>query len=205
MKDHCLSCEGVTIASIQIPPFKLRHGDFICLHMPCLSDSQEAEEIAQTLSGQRLVPGLHVYCPVSRVYPAIVRASIFNLLYPRAATWLRKAAKVSPAVAEASVARLGIRKDCMLAQLSGVPKAMLGLEAAWLSGATVVLFTTIGIGGPGLDDLYAAVTARLGQSAAIHLSYAHWTNGQLERDCYPGATCLELTTTSRAPGSLTSS
>jgi hypothetical protein len=203
MNDLYLTCEGITVGGIGIPAFELRRGDFICLHMPCLCDSKEANLVVQALTGKEQVSGLQADGVVAQACPARGRAGLVGLFYhPRAVNWLRRTARIPLATAQATVARLGIGTEGRVPRLDWLSRNMLGLEAAWLSGADVVIFTTVGLDPLGRNTTFEAVAAHLGRSAAIHLSYTYWSHGLQERQCFPGTCCLELTQSASASASL---
>ena len=78
---------------------------------------------------------------------------------------------------------------------------LLSVEAAWLSGADVVVFTTAGLDPLGKEAVYEAVISHFHRGSAIHLSFPFFQNEQRQRQCFQGTTCLEL---ARIPESLLS-
>jgi hypothetical protein len=195
-----LSCQGVTVGRINLPPFELRIGELVCLHMPCLAYSEEEKQIVQVLTGDRTVSGLRLFGRILPAFAPVFRAGFLDFwFHPSAMTWLRQTAGITREEAEAILIRLGIHPDLRLCYLSGNPKALLGLEAAWARGAEGIVFTTVGCN---RQTLYAAVAAQLQHCPALHLSYAYITNRRQERYCFPGASCIELTWESQPVGSL---
>jgi hypothetical protein len=195
-----IACEGVTIDSLQVPPFELRAGSILCLHMPLSTWSKE-EPLVQALTGTRPMRGLRLFGRVCQAIPPVQPAGLTGLFHrPRAARWLQNKG-LSSAEAQAVVARVAQRADGRVArlpigQLPGNARALLGLEGAWASGADAVVFTTSGLDPRGRQAVCEAVCARLDRCAAVRISHAYWTEGRRERDCYPGSSCLELTAVS---------
>jgi hypothetical protein len=204
MQRVLISCTGVAVDSLWIPPFQLKVGELVCLHLPTPVVAREEEGLIQALSGKRPVPGLHLAGRVEHAFPPRSSGGLFHFFRPRhPVNWLRHSGGVSRSEAEGIVARLGLRPEWRLDQLARNPKTLLGLEAAWARGAEGVVFTTVACDPSGVRAVCEAVSARLGRCAAIHLSHAFLQSGQIKRDCFPGGSCLELTRQSSSPTSLT--
>jgi hypothetical protein len=188
-----LSCDGVAVGGLTIPPFQLRGGEVACLHLPVLSWQEEAQ-LVQALTGEHPVSGIHRFGRVCWARPARnMRRGLFGLFRPgRAVDWLRRSAGVSRAEAEAVVERLGLRREWRVCQLAGNPRLLLGLEAAWARGADVVVFSTVGCDPAGVRAAFEAVARRGDRGAAVYLSYLYSTQGRMERSCPPGAKCIEV-------------
>jgi hypothetical protein len=199
-----VSCEGVSIASLAIPPFRLQTGTLVCLHMPGPACSEEEEQVIQALTGKRQVPGLYLFGRVAWARPARpLRVGLFGLFsQDRSDDWLVRAAGVSRAEAGAVLARLGLRPTWAIRHLPLTPTTLLGLEAAWAGGAEALVFLTAGLDPSGREAVYQSVAARLGQCAAIHLSYPFLQNGQKQRSCLPTAHCIEVKRQCASPTSL---
>jgi hypothetical protein len=134
---------------------------------------------------------MHVLGRVEHAHRAWGRPGLLGLfLQPYPADWLRRAG-VGPGDAERIVARLGLKPELRVINLSGKPRALLGLEAAWARGAEVIIFSTAGLDPLGRLAVFDAVRSHLGTCAAIYLSYPYMTQGRYERDHLPGATCLD--------------
>src|SRR5947209_592555 len=97
-----ISSEGCHVAGIWIPPFSLRQGEVVCLHMPCAPFSPEEDQVVEVLTGERPVPGLHLsgrVCWADRLSPR--RRGFFQGLRvrlfrpPLARDWLRRATGMS--------------------------------------------------------------------------------------------------------------
>jgi hypothetical protein len=84
-------------------------------------------------------------------------------------------------------------EDWPISHIPGDARALLGLQAAWAAGAEVIVFHLIGLGSLGSEKLYEVIRARLDCCAAIELNHEYETQGRRERDCMPGAPCIELT------------
>jgi hypothetical protein len=201
-----LSCEGIEVGCLWIPPFVVKQGDWLCLHLPAYS-REAREPILQVLTGQRPVPGLHLFGRVAWARPATrAKKGLAGVLGERKVVdWLNYTGGISWAEAGAIVERLGLCPDWRVSRLPGTPKTLLGLEAAWARGADVVVFETAGLDPVGRQRVQEAISSRLDRCAALHLSYTNHQNGRMERDCFPGETCIDLqerssASLSRTPG-----
>jgi hypothetical protein len=198
-----ISCDGVIIASLSLPPFQLKLGEVLCLHLPSPALSKEETHLINALTGKRLVLGLHLFGRVCFAAPPTRRGifGLFRSLHP--IDWLRHSGGLLRAEAEAIIERLGLKPEWRLSQLPATPRTLLGLEAAWAQGAEVVVFSTTGLDPTGVLAVFEAVASRLDRCAAISLSYPSVQNGQMKRDCFRGALCLEVTRQAGIPVSLT--
>src|SRR6266852_3188183 len=184
-----ISCDGVTVGPLYIPAFRLEVGELVCLHMPCLSDSKEERLVVQLLTGILPHPNIGRYGQVRFADPPVFRAGLLELFRAaRVGNWVQRKAGISTSEAQAIASKLGVDAHDQICRLSGGPKALLGLEAAWAGGADAIIFSTAGYEP---RALYEAVLSHIDQCPAIHLSYAYWTQGRRERLCHPRARCLE--------------
>jgi len=187
-----ISCKGIQVDTVQIPPFQLREGELICVHMPSPALSELEKQIIDLLIGKR--SGLQLSGRVTWIDPPTWTRGLLGLFYqPRAVTWLRKVTRISHGEALQIVERLGLRHEWRISQLSWDERSLLGLEAAWANRAETIVFSTVGCSFSGRRAIYEAVLSHIDQCPAIHLSYAYWTQGRQERYCHPKARCLEVT------------
>ncbi len=199
-----MSCEGVTIGSVEIPRFQLRLGEFVCLHLPGPLSSEEEKQSILVLTGRRPVSGLRLFGRTCWAQRPASRGGLFEFFQrPRAVDWLQRAGDVSRAQARAIVERLGLRPDWRISQLAANPSTLLGLEASWARGAEVVVFSTSGCDPLGKRAIYEAVTSRLDRCAAIHLSHPNTKGEWTCRDFFPRAFCIQLSRPTGPPASLT--
>lgn len=194
-----IECDGIQVGSLWVPPFDLVAGQLLCLHLPVPHWSPDQEMLVEFLISGQAVPGLRRHGRVVHAAgPTSTRAGLlggFRQLRPD--EWLRREAGISRPGAEAIVQRLQLPPTTLLCRLAGNPRLLLALEAAWARGAEAVVFTTAGCDPLGVRAAYAAVESHLKECAAIHYS-ARFTNGS--RDCWAGATCLEISRVADARG-----
>jgi hypothetical protein len=193
-----ISCDGATVASIRVPAFELKLGDLVCIHMPCLSGSDESTRVVEALLGTAPATGLRVLGRIAPVSPPMQRPGLLGLLrHPRADEWFRRVTGATRQAASAAVARVGRLTDDRVTRLriGCIPwdaRVLLGLEAAWVSHPDAVLFSTVGLDPLGVQTVFDVVGAHLSESAAVYLSYEYITQGRRERGHPPGAVCVEL-------------
>jgi len=187
----CISCEGVTIGGLRLPPFKLESGELICLHMPCLANSKEERQIIQLLTGELPARGLSLFGRILFAEPPEFRSGLLSLFRrSRVGDWLQKKGGVSLAQAVVITDGLGLETSEQICRLEGSLKVRLGLEAAWALGPQAIIFSTVGCE---RLPLLEAVLSHVDQCPAIHLSYPFWNQGQRKRECHPRARCIEVT------------
>jgi len=209
MKAVLLACEGVSIGTLWLPPFELKAGEAICLHMPSQVSQADQESMQDALTGKQILPGLRLYGKVVWAKPATNPRNFFGLLrigrltQPRPADWLSREAGVLSAEANAIVTRLGLQPEWKLCQLAYNPRTLLGLEAAWARGANVVLFSARGCDPVGIQQVQQAVLSRLERCAAIELCDPKNQEGAVCGHFLAGANCIELGTLSRSSMPLT--
>jgi hypothetical protein len=192
MQPARLVCEGASVGPYDLPPFQLRAGDLICLHLAAPADYIAEATLLRALTGREPHPGLR---PLSRVLdasPAARRRGLWRLLgQPTLARWLAHASGIPFAEATHQLAELGLLPSARLDCVAGTPRTLLGLACAWNRGAEAVIFTTAGLDPLGREAVVNAVRSRLERCPAILLSYPYLTSGETRRDCPPGARCLE--------------
>jgi hypothetical protein len=201
MKDLRVACTGAQVGTVIVPPFSLRLGQLVCLHLPHPAPDGFEDALLRVLTGRRPAAGLRLFGRVAAAAPAQDdRIGLFRLLRPlRARRWLRQRSGMSEPEAGAALSRIGLDRDWPLTHLAGNPKTLLGLEAAWAGGAETILFWTNWCDPSGARAVYAAVASRLATCPAIHLSRLRFQDGRPTRDCFPGAACVELRDSSAAP------
>src|SRR5947208_639789 len=102
-----ISCAGVSAGPLWIPPFRLESGELVCLHMPCLSSSEEERLVIQLLTGEFSDPNISHNGRIFLADAPICRAGFFGLFrWPRVGAWLQKKAGISAPEAQAIATRL---------------------------------------------------------------------------------------------------
>jgi hypothetical protein len=194
-----ISCEGITIDRLRLPPFQLTCGELICLHLPCRGNSKEELHVVRLLTGEMSARGLSIFGRILFADPPEFRAGLLSIFRrPRVGDWLRNKAGISLAQANTIAKALGLEANEQICRLEGSPRVRLGLEAAWARGAEAIVFSTLGCERLPLQE---AVLSRIDQCPAIYLSYPFWTQGQRKRECHPRARCIQVTQIQAVSGS----
>lgn len=195
MDSLLLSSDGFEIGRFVLPAFQLRVGECVCLHLPEEITSSEVEALIGVLTGKTSLVAVRLFATIRWAAPLRNRrhGSMGFFRSRRVADWLQRVARASPTQAKAVLQRLSPEeREHRIEQLPGTSKRLLSVEAAWLARAQVVVFTTAGLDPLGRDAVYQAVSSRFLHSSAIHLSFPYSHDGRLQRDCFPGTTCLEM-------------
>jgi len=200
--DHLrLKCDGVVDGPLSIPAFELRQGQAICLQIPYPTGVDVDLRLYHLLMGLRTHPALRINGPIRWVDGTLSlprRRSWLDSFFhkispsPRAVDWLRKNGSMSHDQATAIVGRLGFSPSWRCNRFPGTPKTLIGLEAAWASGAEAVVLSMAGLDPLGRQAVIAAVAEHLYNCPAIYLAYPCWHQWQLFQDAVPGVTCLPL-------------
>jgi hypothetical protein len=198
--------DGFSIGSFLVPSFRLRAGECVCLHLPDAMTSSEVEKLILALTGRTPLAGIRLLGRVHWAAPLRNRRhGLTGLFRPmRVVDWLSQIAGASPAQTEVILLKLQMNeRHCRIEQLAGTPRTLLSMEGGWLAGAQVVVFTTAGLDPLGRETVYQAVASHFPHGSAIHLSFPFLQNGQRRRECFAGATCLELSRCSEPLHSVT--
>jgi hypothetical protein len=184
------------LGSLYLPPFELKCGQLVCLHLPAQATADK-NELIRVLTGIQESPAISRFgkvCWVER--PATPTGPKEWLHRQRIGEWLARVGNLPACEAQANLMRLGIDSDTPVRTLSWNPRTLVGLEAAWARSAEVIVFDTVGNDLSGMEAVYQAVSSRLERCAALHLSYPFFGPGESSvpshRVCPPGATCLEV-------------
>jgi hypothetical protein len=204
MTRSVLSCEGLTLGTLRIPPFRVGPGQAICLHMPPPADESQ-EELLQILTGKTSASEVQRFGQVEwaarpnndgRVENFSCHVlSFFHRVWfgsPRTLHWLMQSGRVTVDEAQRVLASHAISPHSKICQLACNPRTILALEAAWARGAEVVIFTTVGCDPRGVHLIHDLVTAHLKHCGAINLNFEYVSNDQRGRVCFPSANCLSV-------------
>ncbi len=192
MANLLLSSSGAALGELWLPPFALRVGESLCLHVPAPAWGEQEAQLLRALTGVDQVAGIVAAGRVEYASPATRRTGLLGLLrQPYAVDWLRRTARLNRDDARRVVAGLGLKPEWRICQIAGTPRALLGLEAVWARGAEGVIFSCVGLDPCGRQAVFEAIRSRLSRCAAVYLSYPYSTQGRQERDHLPGARCLD--------------
>lgn len=186
-----IHCDGITVGGMEVPPFLLRSGEIICLHMPCLMFSTHLDEFLRAITGKRAIPGLRLNGKVCWAEPSRGMTGLLGRFYqPRAEDWLRRAGRISRAEAQAIVTRIGLPLGLRLSQLGGNWRLLLSIEAAWAGKTDVIVFSSSGCDPTGIRSAHLSITEKLHRCAALRLCFRD-IHGRYPEE-HPEGRCLEV-------------
>jgi len=205
MNRNLVACDGISVETLEIPPFQLNAGECLCMHVSGPAFSLEGSQLVRAFTGQKPVRGLNILGCIRYAEPPRMRTGLFGYFYqPRVMAWLRQSGNLADRAARVVLQRLGLGAEQRICQLAMNPRTLLSLEAAWARGAEGIVFTTVGCDLPGTESVFEAVAQRLDRCPAIYLSFPYVSNGTSGRTCFPGARCIELLARARQPAPLPS-
>jgi hypothetical protein len=192
MQPARITCDGVTVSSWDLPPFQLRPGDLICLHLNGPAETADEAVLRRALTGKDVPPGILLFGRAMDVTPAAPRHGFPSLFgQPTLAAWLSNHGGVPVAEATRHIEEMGLQPSEKLTRVAGTPRLLLALTAAWNRQAEAVVFSLTGLDPLGKETVINAVRAHLDRCPAILLSYPYTTNGETRRFCPEGSQCLE--------------
>lgn len=97
MTDLRVACTGAQVGTVFVPPFSLRLGEVVCLHLPHPVPDGFEDDILRVLTGKRPAAGLRLFGRVAAAAPAQDdRMGLVRLLWPLWTTqWLRQRSGMS--------------------------------------------------------------------------------------------------------------
>jgi hypothetical protein len=160
-----LACNGFRAGESIVPPFEVGPGEIVKIVFP--STHSRDMHIAEAL----------LYNDACRAGRAVtvelaMQPSPWREMFHRQTTaeWLIAKSGMTRQEAVEKLNRVQIKPDAPLSFHAGNPRWMLGFLAAMHQRPDVLVFTTTGCDATGMERGLAAVSARLGNTAAIYLS-----------------------------------
>lgn len=182
-----IRCHGLTMGDFSVPPFGVRAGDRLCLHVHH-GDTPWYEVCRPLLSGKVPHPALQITGNVQYLDRMIVYRRWWGMLYnPTALDWLTKRIGLAPDEATALLQRLGFRSDLWVRFLGLNERTFLAVEAVLARPPDVLAFDTAG------NDLYGIrhIHERL-STGRPDLAIVFVKTNLKDTPCFPGAACLDV-------------
>jgi len=182
-----LECQGFFLGNHWIPPFQLRAGETICLHMPPTFVSWQ-ETLVPLFKGTSVHPGLQFHG--SAVYlerPTPQRGWFGRRKDISAYDWLTTKKKLSPEEATAVLERVGVAGDLRIGWMGWNERTLLALEAFLNRPTDVLVFDTAGNDPPGIRRVFDRLISR-----PENLALAYLKTVPNLTPCFPGGWCLEI-------------
>ena len=190
-----ISCEGFTLGSFWVPPFQLKAGEVVCLHLPFSPDSTETEKFLQVLTGERSEAGFHAFGRVACAQPARSKRKGW-LPFAQDETvreWFYRSTQGVSLIGESDFSRLGVQASWKVSQLGYNHRLLLGLEAAFQNSTESIVFSTVGCDPSGYSLAVEWFSWKRERAiSGIYLSYPFMQNGQTRRFCFPRGKCVDV-------------
>jgi hypothetical protein len=185
----------------------LKRGQAVCLQLPTDRDADFEFRLYRLLTGQRSKSGLRLFGKATWALGSMDRPGLNRWWHrfcarfvpsPRIEAWLQHHGRMSRSQALSIRTRLQLQSNCRMNRLSGLPKMLLGLEAAFASRAEIII-ASLTADPVRREAALAIVSARLDQQAVIYLTYPYWHQWRLHpAECVAGVPCFSLKATDGA-------
>jgi len=196
MPELRLECAGLMAGDFSVPPFHVRAGQAVCLHVPPSWRIWHAILIP-ILSGRTAHPGLRLHGPVSYLERPMSRRRWWGLLHnPSTGHWLTVEKGLTSTEAAAILGMVDVPADVSIGRIGESERIILALEACLLRPPGLLVFETVEHGPETIQYVFERLASRPPSLALIYLK----TRRGADDPCLPGATCLEM---ARAPAHAT--
>jgi hypothetical protein len=186
-----VECLGLAVGRYALPPFSLRAGEALCLHVHH-TEPPWYDTLRPLLSGTIAHPALRFAGVVEYLQRPMPRRRWWGpLRNPRAGGWLTDDRGLSSAEAEAVLQRLSLAPEDRIGVIGWSERTMLALEACLLRPPDLLAFDTAGQNVDGIRRVFDRLTSRPAGLALVYLKTYHGG----DHPCLPGAACLDLALT----------
>jgi hypothetical protein len=181
-----IKCLGLTAGGYVVPPFTLRAGESLCLHVPH-SEPPWYEGLLRALTRVTPTPGLEFHGTLEYLERPMPRSRWW---WPRRSPptrgWLIDAKGLRPDEAEAVLSRVAVPPQAPVTWLGWNERTLLAVEVSLLRPCDVLVFDTMGNDPDGSRRIVERLASRPDGRALVYLKTAP------SYSCLPGATCLTL-------------
>ncbi|HEX5273403.1 MAG TPA: hypothetical protein VFW33_23060 [Gemmataceae bacterium] len=181
-----LECLGLAAGSGRVPPFQLRAGESLCLHVEPPSPYYH-DVLVPLLTGRVAHPSLLLRGKVTYLERPMPRRGWFGRsLYRTASDWLTSEKGLTEEEAALILQRLSIAPEVKTGRLPGNERTFLALEAYLLRPSDVLAFDTAGLAPLSIRWVFDRLNAESRSFAKVYLK----TNPS--PPCYPADACLDV-------------
>jgi hypothetical protein len=178
---------GLTIEDYILPPFCLRAGEGLCVHVAAPSPWWQ-DNLVPVLTGDRPRPELVLHGSVSYLErPRAERRWWRGLANPTVADWLVTAKGLQMSEATRALERVGLPCDIAVGSAGWNERTLLAFEAWFARPTNALVFDTAGNDPRGEQRVMERVASR---PECLTLIYLKTSASTL---CLPGGTCIGLT------------
>jgi hypothetical protein len=187
-----IKSQGFRVGRWSFPPFALRLGERIALHVP--QDAiHDRDRIVAALTGAEATHGLALHESVVLATPALGPTGWRRWFRdPTAFDWLKMKTPLVEAAIQSFLNEYDIDARFPLSRLAGTPKSILGLCAAFARKPGTILYSTTGLDPQGALIVHQYVVRHLSESAAVFLAWPCFCQGKEMRDELPGAIFISV-------------
>lgn len=184
----CLECDGLTTKDFFVPPFRIRAGQTLCLHILWPSPAYY-EDMRPILIGGRAHPSLRFSATVAYLDRPMPRRRWWGGLYnPSARNWLITERGLTSTEAEIVLGRVDVPADLSIGRIGWNERTMLDLEAYLLRPPDLLVFDTTGNDLLTTQYVFERLSSRSPSLALIYLK----TRQRTDDPCLPDSIYLEL-------------
>ena len=184
----CLQSFGLTVGGLFVPPFSLRSGESLCLHVGP-STIPWYDGLLPLFTGKATHPGLQIRGSVRYLERPMPRRRWWGRLDdPSISAWLLNEARIDPERMNDILARLAVTPDVRIGYLGGDPRTILALEAVLAHPPNLLVFDTAGNSPQAIQEVFGRLSSRPPEMALTYLKLLH----NPDAPCVPGAVCLDL-------------
>jgi hypothetical protein len=126
-----ITCTGIKTGSVNVPPFQLKKGEYLCFHCPFPIDSDKGMDLINILTSRKRITGVEVSEHISSVQDLEVHTYLGGLFYRKISVkdYLRKKFKLTDAELETITVTENIAARTLLSHLSLTKRILLSIEA----------------------------------------------------------------------------
>ena len=190
-----LECDGLSLRDVAVPPFRLRKGQSVCLHVSLPSPTWY-EELLPLLTGRRAHPSLRFFGTVAYLERPNPRRRWWGGWYdPSVGHWLTVERKLTSSEALSVLSVLDLPWNLPIGRIGWNERTLLTLEVNLLNPPDLLLFDTSGNDSLTESRVFERLSSR---SQALSLIYLKTHRGT-DSLCLPGSSCLEIAHTPFTP------
>ncbi|MCZ6674210.1 MAG: hypothetical protein O7C75_14870 [Verrucomicrobia bacterium] len=184
-----ITCTGIKTGSVNVPPFQLKKGEYLCFHCPFPIDSDKGRDLIKIFTSRKRIKGVEVCEHISLAKDLEYQTYLGGLIYRKISVkdYLRKKIKLTDSEIETITVMEKISDGTLLPHLSLTKRILLSIEVNY-TFSNAIIFTTIGVDPGGLNHIYKKISMKLEQGySAMHF----YGPVSPSRTCYFGGTCIE--------------
>jgi hypothetical protein len=183
-----LECAGFTIGDFSVPPFNVRAGQALCVHIPPALTAGR-EELLAILTGRVGHAALRFFGSVGRLdRPMPWRRWWGGLFDPPVRNWLIGERGLTPEEAAGVLDRVALPATLRIGRVGWNERTLLALEACLLHPPDLLIFDTAGNDPLGVQRVFERLVSR---PPSLALAYMKTAWG-VDEPCLPGAACLAV-------------